>query len=103
VKKLVLLLVLAVCIGLASTQVTVFVVKPFGFVSNGKTVLIPRGESMGLLESAESYCADEGGPSNYLCQGKILSEVASDADVLARFPYSSILYSFSNGWQGVSK
>lgn len=94
-KKLVFLALLAGIIFVAATQVTVFVIEPFGFVTDGMTLFIPRGEGMGFLESAESYCADRSGPSNYFCQGQILSEVTTDTTILVRVPYIGLLKSIS--------
>ncbi|BCS88584.1 hypothetical protein [Pseudodesulfovibrio sediminis] len=95
-KKFLLLLIVAGIIFVVSTKVTVFVIPPMGFVTKGKTVVIPRPDGMGFLENAESACEQTSGPENLLCQALVLKDVSTEAEVLVRFPYSSTLDSLSS-------
>lgn len=82
---------------LASTQVTLFVVQPIGAMPEGRTLLISRLRDGRFIDSADAVCERIQGRVNLLCRGAVLGQVAKNATIYARLPYSATLYSISTG------
>lgn len=90
------LLLLLLGIG-AYSQLCLFVVQPIGAVPDGRTLVLRRSGRLRFIDSADAMCERETGQVTLLCRGVTLGAVAKDGTVLARLPYSSILYSISTG------
>ena len=89
-----LLLLLGV---VACTQLCLFVVQPIGAVPDGRTLILRRTGKLRFIDSADALCERETGGVSLLCRGAALGAVGRDGTVLARLPYSKLLYSISTG------
>lgn len=98
---LILLLLVAGVVG--STQVTIFVIQPLGALPEGRTIVIPRGERMQFIDSADAVCEREQGGVNLLCRGMVLAAIGKNDNVLLRLPYSETLYLHSTGGKTYGK
>lgn len=95
-RRILLWLLLLVVLAVAGyTQLTVFVIQPIGAVPEGETLVLRRTGKMQFIDSADAMCEREMGQVNLLFRGAILGAIGRDAKVLARLPYSEILYSIS--------
>lgn len=80
-----------------TTQLTLFVVQPIGAVPEGRTVVIWRLNTMNFIDSADAWCERQTGGVNLLCRGAVLAKLANEDVIIARLPYSEILYVWSTG------
>jgi hypothetical protein len=102
-RSLVLLVVAVVLILIGYTQLTFFVVPPIGAVPDGVTLVMLRGEKTQFIDSADALCERNQGGVSLLCRGIALGAVGKNATILARLPYSSMLYSISTGGKTYSR
>jgi hypothetical protein len=79
------------------TQITIFVIPPIGALPEGKTVIMPRLNETEFIDSADGMCERIQGGVSLLCRGIVIGAVIDKSTILLRFPYSSWLYSISNG------
>jgi hypothetical protein len=91
------LLIGLAALGIASTQITIFVIQPIGAVPEGQTLIISRAGNLKFVDSADAICARLMKGVNLLCRGLVFGKVAETTTIYARLPYSSILYSISTG------
>lgn len=100
-KRLRVVLLLGVLVlllgGVISTQVTIFVVQPIGAVPEGRTLVISRLNKTKFIDSADAMCERIQGSVNLLCRGLVLGQVANNATIYLRLPYSRTLYLISTG------
>lgn len=96
-RSIVMLLVLAVTVIVAYTQLTIFVIPPIGALPEGRTVIIARLNKTEFVDSPDAMCERIQGGVSLLCRGMVMGAVVSNATILARLPYSSWLYSISTG------
>jgi len=89
------LLFLVFTFAIIYTQFTVFVVPPIGSLSTGMTIVFPRLSKTNFIDSPDALCEREAGQKNLLCRGVTLGTVAAKARIVARFPYSAVLYRIS--------
>lgn len=92
-----MLTVLAIVAGMASTQITIFVIQPIGAVPEGRTVVMSRLRSMKFIDSADSFCQRTQGGVNLICRAAVMGAVGQNATIYARLPYSETLYLWSTG------
>lgn len=79
---------------------TLFVIQPIGAVPEGRTLLIERTDKLNFVDSADGVCLRIQGSTSLLCRMAVLTRVANNSSVIARFPYSEGLYLTStNGVQ----
>jgi hypothetical protein len=88
------LLVVGVC---AAPFVTIFVIQPIGAVPEGRTILITRLKTLQSIDSADAWCERQKRGVTLLCRGAVMARLGDQATILARFPYSEILYKVSTG------
>ena len=93
----VMLIGMAAAIVFAATQLTLFVVQPIGAVPEGRTVVIWRLNTMKFVDSADAWCERQMGGVNLLCRGAVLAKLGNEDVIIARLPYSGILYLWSTG------
>lgn len=79
------------------TQITIFVIPPIGALPNGATLIIPRLNKTEFIDSPDAMCQRIQGGVNLLCRAGVLGAVGQNATILARLPYSSVLYGISTG------
>ena len=79
------------------TQLTLFVVPPIGAVPEGRTIVMLRLSNMKFVDSADAVCERIQDGVSLLCRAAVLGAIGENATILARLPYSSILYSVSTG------
>lgn len=80
---------------LAYTQLTIFVVQPIGAVPEGRTIIMRRTGNLSFIDSADAVCEREAGGVSLLCRATVLGSVGGSDKILARLPYSEVLYSIS--------
>ena len=97
--KTVLISVACVVIALiiAAQFVTVFVIQPIGAIPEGRTIIVSRLTKLHFIDSPDALCEREMGGVSLLCRGIVAGSVAREATIIARLPYSPILYSISTG------
>ncbi len=91
-----MVLVATLCVALAASSLTIFVIQPIGAIPDGATVLIWRREKTHFIDSADAVCEREMGGVNLLCRAGVLAGVAK-GDLLLKLPYSQTLYEWSTG------
>lgn len=96
-KTVIVLVILAVAFLVTYTQVTLFVIPPIGVLPEGRTVVITRLNKTEFIDSPDAMCERIQGGVSLLCRGMMMSAVVNKATILARLPYSSLLYRFSTG------
>ncbi|MDW9478605.1 hypothetical protein GOB57_07800 [Sinorhizobium meliloti] len=85
----------------ASRFVSVFVIQPIGAIPDGVTVVITRLENVNFIDSPDAICERRMGGVSLLCRGMVAGRVASEADILMRLPYSSLLYAYTTGHEEI--
>ena len=90
-------IIIIVLLILISTQITFFAVQPIGAVPNGVTIVMLRGPGTKLFDSADAMCLRINDGVSLLCRGAVLAQVANNATIILRLPYSEIVYSISTG------
>jgi hypothetical protein len=96
-RTIIALVVVAVTVVVAYTQLTIFVVPPIGALPEGKTVIITRLNKTEFIDSPDAMCDRIQGGVSLLCRAMVMGAVIEKATILARLPYSSWLYSISTG------
>jgi hypothetical protein len=86
------LVIAAVLILIAYTQLTIFVIPPIGAAPEGKTLIISRLNKTEFVDSPDAMCERTQGGVSLLCRGIFLGAVAQKATVYVRLPYSEWLY-----------
>ena len=99
----VMLIGMAAVITFAATQLTLFVVQPIGAVPEGRTVVMWRLNTMKFVDSADAWCERQMGGVNLLCRGAVLGKLGNKDVIIARLPYSEILYLWSTGGRTYSR
>jgi len=89
--------VLLLCLLLATTQFSLFVIPPIGAVPEGRTLVISRLTNLHFVDSPDAVCERIQGGVNLLCRGMVMGKVASEAKILLRLPYSKTLDRMSTG------
>lgn len=74
---------------------TIFVVQPIGALPEGRTLIVSRSDKMEFIDSADAMCAREMGHVSLLCRMSALAAVAENQRIVARLPYSALLYRIS--------
>lgn len=95
--RVILAIGVIVFLGLACTQVTVFVVQPIGAVPEGRTVVMSRLTNTKFIDSADAICLRIQDGVSLLCRGLVLGQVLEEANIYFRLPYSRTLYRISTG------
>ena len=98
VSRLFILLAIVVVAAVVGEQfITIFVIQPVGAVPQGRTLIISRLNTLQLIDSADAWCERQQGGVSLLCRIAVMGRVAQEATVLARLPYSEVLYQISTG------
>ncbi|BAQ47485.1 MULTISPECIES: hypothetical protein [Methylobacterium] len=96
-KALILVACVAIAFIIAAQFVTIFVIQPIGAIPEGRTIIVSRLTKLHFIDSADAICEREMGGVSLLCRGMVAGRVASEAKIIARLPYSSMLYDISTG------
>jgi hypothetical protein len=75
--------------------ISLFVVQPIGALPEGRTLIVSRSDKMQFIDSADAICAREMGGVSLLCRAGALAAVAENQRVIAKLPYSALLYRIS--------
>lgn len=86
---------LAAVVLVSAPFVSLFVIQPIGALPEGRTLIVSRAEKMQFIDSADAICAREMGGVSLMCRMGALAAVAENQRVLARLPYSAVLYRIS--------
>ncbi len=81
----------------ATQFVTIFAIQPIGAIPDGRTIFITRLMNVNFIDSADAICARKMGGVNLPCRVAVFGQVGKEATIIARLPYSSMLYEFSTG------
>ena len=79
------------------TQITIFVIQPIGALPEGKTLIMTRLNKTEFIDSADAMCERIQGGVSIMCRVAVLGAVMEKSTILARLPYSSMLYAISTG------
>lgn len=96
-KRVIALVVMAVLMVIAYTQLTVFVIPPIGAIPEGRTLIISKLNKTEFVDSSDAMCERTQGGVSLLCRGMLLAAVAQNATIYIRLPYSEWLYLISTG------
>ena len=97
------LIVIAVVVVVAYTQLTLFVVPPIGAVPEGKTVVILRLNKTNFIDSPDALCERIQGGVSLLCRGVMIGSVLEKSKIIMRLPYSESLYLMSTNGKTYSR
>jgi hypothetical protein len=92
-----LLLAMVIVAAVVAQVITIFVIQPIGAVPDGRTLIISRLNTLQFVDSADAWCERQQGGVNLLCRIAVMGRVAEEATILARLPYSAVLYQISTG------
>ncbi len=95
--SIIALVVTAILVIVAYTQITIFVIPPIGALPEGKTVVIARLNKTEFIDSPDGMCERMQGGVSLLCRGMVMAAVLEQSTILLKMPYSSSLYSISTG------
>lgn len=96
-KILIPVTLVAIALIIAAQFVTIFVIQPIGAIPEGRTIIVSRLTKLHFIDSPDAICEREMGGVSLLCRGIVAARVASEATIIARLPYSSMLYGISTG------
>jgi len=96
-RKGLLLAIVIVAAVVGAQFITIFVIQPIGAVPEGRTLVISRLNTLRFIDSADAWCERQQGGVSLLCRIAVMGRVAQQATVLARLPYSAVLYQISTG------
>ena len=82
---------------------TIFVIQPVGAIPKGQTLIISKLNKTKFIDSADAMCDRIQGGVSLLCRGIVLGQVAKNAKIYFRLPYSEALYNLSTGGKTYSK
>lgn len=88
-------IIFAIVLLVAYTQLSIFVIPPIGAIPDGRTLVILRLNKGHFIDSADAMCERLQGGVNLLCRGLLLGGVAKKSTVLMKLPYSKTLYLIS--------
>ena len=95
VKRIAVVVVVALVVGVALTEITIFVVPPIGAVPEGRTLVISRLGNGHFVDSADAMCERIQGGVSLLCRAMVLGAVVKNTTIFLRLPYSESLYLIS--------
>jgi hypothetical protein len=102
-KRWMLVIAVAAAVIVTTRFFTIFVVQPIGAVPEGRTVIITRLTNVNFIDSADAICARRMGGVNLLCRGAVIARVLNESTIIARLPYSSLLYGISTSGKTYEK
>lgn len=94
-NSIISLVILAVTAIVVYTQLTFFIIPPIGAVPEGKTVVILRLNKTNFIDSPDAMCDRIQGEVSLLCRGMVMAAVVEKSSIIARLPYSEMLYQVS--------
>lgn|SRR5690554_5686224 len=97
------LIILAVVVVIAYTQLTLFVIPPIGALPEGKTVVILRLNKTNFIDSPDALCERIQGGVSVLCRGVMMGGVIEKSKIIMRLPYSETLYLMSTNGKTYSR
>ena len=97
------LIILAVVVVIAYTQLTLFVVPPIGALPEGRTVMILRLNKTNFIDSPDALCERLQGGVSLLCRGVMMGGVLEKSKIIMRLPYSETLYLMSTDGKTYSR
>lgn len=97
------LIILAVVVVIAYTQLTLFVVPPIGALPEGKTVVILRLNKTNFIDSPDAMCDRIQSGVSLLCRGVMMGGVIEKSKIILRLPYSETLYLMSTNGKTYSR
>jgi hypothetical protein len=97
------LIILAVVLVIAYTQLTLFVIPPIGALPEGKTVVVLRLNKTNFIDSPDALCERLQGGVSLLCRGVMMGGVLDKSKIIMRLPYSETLYLMSTDGKTYSR
>ena len=97
------LIILAVVVVIAYTQLTLFIIPPIGALPEGKTVVILRLNKTNFIDSPDALCVRTQGGVSLLCRGVMMGGVLEKSKIIMRLPYSESLYLMSTNGKTYSR
>ncbi|MER9313530.1 hypothetical protein NKI51_30450 [Mesorhizobium australicum] len=78
-----------------SVGVRIFVIQPIGAIPDGVTVIVFGVPNLQFVDSPDAVCQRTQGGVSLLCRGMTAAAIANRGKILARLPYSGILFRLS--------
>lgn len=75
--------------------VRVVVIQPIGAIPDGVTVLVTGLPDLNPIDSPDAVCQRKQGGVSLLCRGMTAGAIADKGHIIARLPYSSVLFRLS--------
>ena len=97
-RKAIYILVAVLVLGIAgvwTAGIRVVVVQPIGVIPDGVTTLVAGIPGLHLIDSPDAICQRTEGGVSPLCRVTTTASIAENGTIIARLPYSSILFSLS--------
>jgi hypothetical protein len=85
--------------GAWAAGVRIVVVQPIGAIPDGITVLVTGLPGLNLIDSPDAICQRKQGGVSLLCRGVTAGAIAKNGHIIARLPYSSVLFRMSGAPQ----
>lgn len=82
-------------IGAWIAGVRIIVIQPIGAIPNGITVLVTGVPGLNIIDSPDAICQRKQGGVSLLCRGMTAGAIADKGHIIARLPYSSLLFRLS--------
>jgi hypothetical protein len=83
--------------GIAATQVSIVVIQPIGALPEGRTLVVSRLTNTNFVDSPDAICERLQGGVSLFCRAAVMGQIADEAKIYLRLPYSKTLYSMSTG------
>lgn len=75
--------------------VRILVVQPIGAIPEGVTAIVYGVPNLHLVDSPDAICQRTQGGVSLLCRGMTAAAIANHGKILARLPYSEMLFRLS--------
>ncbi|MDR9808769.1 hypothetical protein [Rhizobium hidalgonense] len=81
--------------GAWAAGVRVVVIQPIGAIPEGRTVLVTGLPGLNPIDSPDAICQRKQGGVSLLCRGITAGAIAENGHIIARLPYSRVLFRLS--------
>lgn len=97
-RRALYILVAVLVLGIAGAWIAgirVVVIQPIGAIPDGVTALVAGVPGLHVIDSPDAICQRTEGGVSLLCRGMTAGSIARNGTIIARLPYSSILFRLS--------
>lgn len=87
--------VVVAVVGAWIAGVRIVVVQPIGAIPDGVTIVVSGLPGLSIIDSPDAICQRNQGGVSLLCRGMTAGRIAKEGHIIARLPYSGMLFSLS--------